>query len=337
MFRVPTSVGLLWIERNPTEVGTLNSASPHSARCTIVSSPTRARVAQWIRAFASGAKGRRFDPCRGYQLPSRAYSYVNGLVRLGIVSRSRSHDQKIGVTFMALYEITTDNLNKIKETSFEVAGFRERSDLQRLLKKQIDVIAPETLVIAEEFGEWEESKRRIDLLGLDRDANLVVIELKRTDDGGHMELQAIRYAAMVSTMTFEKVVELYGKHLQSSGNSQDPKEAILEFLNWDEPDEELFAQDVRIVLMAANFSKELTTAVMWLNERDLNIRCIRLQPYHDNERVLIDVQQVIPLPEAAEYQIQIKEKEQKGRKERAERHGIRRKFWDSLLGLAEKR
>jgi hypothetical protein len=24
-----------------------------------------ARVAQWIRAFASGAKGRRFDPCRG--------------------------------------------------------------------------------------------------------------------------------------------------------------------------------------------------------------------------------------------------------------------------------
>ena len=26
---------------------------------------TQARVAQWIRAFASGAKGRRFDPCRG--------------------------------------------------------------------------------------------------------------------------------------------------------------------------------------------------------------------------------------------------------------------------------
>src|SRR5215213_8478251 len=27
-----------------------------------------ARVAQWIRAFASGAKGRRFDPCRGYSI-----------------------------------------------------------------------------------------------------------------------------------------------------------------------------------------------------------------------------------------------------------------------------
>ena len=28
----------------------------------------QARVAQWIRAFASGAKGRRFDPCRGYHI-----------------------------------------------------------------------------------------------------------------------------------------------------------------------------------------------------------------------------------------------------------------------------
>ena len=38
-------------------------------------------------------------------------------------------------------------------------------------------------------------RRRIDLLGNDRDTNLVIIELKRNDDSGHMELQAIRYAA----------------------------------------------------------------------------------------------------------------------------------------------
>ncbi len=105
---------------------------------------------------------------------------------------------------MALYEVTSENLTKIAQTTFDQAGLRERTDLQRLLKKQIDVILPDTLVIAEEFGEWEESKRRIDLLALDKDANIVVIELKRTEEGGHMELQAIRYAAMVSEMTFEK-------------------------------------------------------------------------------------------------------------------------------------
>ncbi|MFG3689544.1 hypothetical protein [Micromonospora sp. NPDC047740] len=37
----------------------------------------------------------------------------------------------------------------------------------------------------------------------------MVIELKRTDDGGHMELQALRYAAMVSAMSFDEVAAAY--------------------------------------------------------------------------------------------------------------------------------
>jgi hypothetical protein len=237
---------------------------------------------------------------------------------------------------MTLYEITSDNLSKIPQTTFDQAGVRERTDLQRLLKRQIDVILPDTLVIAEEFGEWEESKRRIDLLGLDKDANLVVIELKRTEEGGHMELQAIRYAAMVSTMTFERVVDIYGRYLTQNGSSADAREAILSFLGREEPDADSFAQDVRIVLVSANFSKELTTAVMWLNQRDLDIRCIRLIPYNDNGRILIDVQQVIPLPEAAEYQIQLREKEQQVRKDRTVQSHMR-KYWESLIALAERK
>lgn len=238
---------------------------------------------------------------------------------------------------MALYEITAENLHEIKPTSFETAGVRERFDLQRLLRSQIEVIAPDTLVIAEEFGDWEESRRRIDLLALDRDANLVVIELKRTEDGGHMELQAIRYAAMVSAMNFDQVVDTYQRYLPKHGKTDDARSAILKFLNWEEPKEDAFAQDVKILLASANFSKELTTAVMWLNDRGLDIRCVRVIPYQDNGRVLIDVQQIIPLPEASEYQIQIREKNAKSRKERTERDSVRRRFWEGLLALAETR
>jgi hypothetical protein len=72
---------------------------------------------------------------------------------------------------------------------------------------------------------------------------------------------------------------------------------------------------VRIALASAEFSKELTTAVMWLNDHGLDIRCVRMRPYDDNGRLLVDVQQVIPLPEAAAYQVQVREKEQRGRQE----------------------
>jgi Domain of unknown function (DUF4268) len=235
---------------------------------------------------------------------------------------------------MPIYEVTQSAIRKLSETTFSAAGIRERADLQRLLRSNIDVISPETIVVSEEFGDWEDSRRRIDLLGLDRDANIVVIELKRTEDGGHMELQAIRYAAMVSTLTFEKVVDVFARHLSRIGKETDARTTLLEFLGWEEPDEDLFARDVRIVLASAEFSKELTTAVMWLNEHGLDIRCVRMQPYDDGSRLLVDVQQVIPLPEAAAYQVQVREKEQRGRQERAERYGIRRRFWQRLLTLA---
>ncbi len=241
---------------------------------------------------------------------------------------------------MAIYEIKTDSLAKIEEISFPKAGLKERADLQRLLRTQIEIISPDTLIIAEEFGEWKESKRRIDLLGLDKDANLVVIELKTTESGGHMELHAMRYAAMVSTMTLEKAVEVYGTFLHKIGSDSDPEKSILEFLGWEEVDEEAFAQDVRIILVSADFSKELTTSVMWLNERDMDISCIRLQPYRYNDRVIVDIQQVIPLPEAEEYIIKIREKTQKERHERADRESrqyLRREFWQELLKIAKEK
>lgn len=214
---------------------------------------------------------------------------------------------------MAFYEMTQDCLREVPGTTFAAAGIRERADLQRVLRAQIGIVAKDTLIIAEEFGDWEESNRRIDLLGLDKDANLVVFELKRTEDGGHMELQALRYAAMVSTMTFEKVEQVYADYLRSLSKEADARSAILEFLGWEGPEENPFAQEVRIVMVSADFSKEITTSVMWLNKQGLDIRCVRIKPYADNGRVLVDVQQIIPLPEAAEYQVRIKEKQERDR------------------------
>jgi len=214
---------------------------------------------------------------------------------------------------MAIYDIQAHAFRKVAETSFCAAGIRERADLQRLLRANVEVISPDTLVISEEFGEWEDSRRRIDLLGIDEAANLVVIELKRDEDGAHMELQAIRYAAMVWTMTFERAVDVYAEHLSRMRSDLDSRSSLLEFLEWDEPDEDSFAQHVRIVLASADFSKELTTAVIWLNEQGLDIRCVRIKPYIYGETILVDVQQVIPLPEAEDYRVRFKEKQQRER------------------------
>lgn len=217
---------------------------------------------------------------------------------------------------MALYKIDNNQIVEITKSTFAQENLKERKDLQNMLKRQIGAICPNTLIIAEEFGEWEDSRRRIDLLGIDKEANLVVIELKRTEDGGHMELQALRYAAMISTLTFAKLLPIYEQYLKDEGSVIDPKESLLDFLDWTEVDEDNFAQKVRIVLASANFSKELTTSVMWLNEYGLDIECVRMHPYKNNGETFIDIQKVIPIPEAEDYQVRIREKKQKERESR---------------------
>ena len=195
------------------------------------------------------------------------------------------------------------------------------------------------MVISEEFSQWVESSRRIDLLCIDEDANLVVVELKRSEEGGHSELQAIRYAAMISTLTFSQLVDAHKEYLIRLGkNPDEAEESILSFLHWEQPDDDRFANEVRIVLAAADFSREVTTSVLWLNEQGVDIRCVRLKPYRDGDNsVLIDVQQLIPLPEATDYQTQIKAKEQAGRAERAQRYDLRFRFWAQLLKYARTR
>ncbi len=238
---------------------------------------------------------------------------------------------------MAIYELTSHEFREIAASDFGASGHKERGDLQRLLRTQIEVISEDLYVLTEEFSDWEESKRRIDLLAIDRNANLVVIELKRTADGGYMELQAIRYAAMVSAMTFDRAVRIHADFLgRLNGESEDAESRILDFLGWSEPDEEAFGNDTRIILVAADFGKELTISVLWLIDRGLNIECVRLKPYRDSDRTLVDVQQIIPLPEAGEYQIQLREKEHEERKQRVERHDLRRKFWEGVVAQSGK-
>lgn len=214
---------------------------------------------------------------------------------------------------MPLYEVTASGLKPRQRASFAELGMYERADLQRLLRDDIRPLDDELLVIAEEYGNWEDARRRIDLLAVDKDSHLVVVELKRTEDGGHMDLQALRYAAMVSSLGFAEVAEAYAAHCAKlrPGDDVDARAELIAFLrSSDDADEPVISSDVRIMLVAADFGREITTAVLWLNRFDgMDIRCVRLVPYEVDGKVLLDIQQVLPLPEAADYQVRLRRKD----------------------------
>ena len=71
------------------------------------------------------------------------------------------------------------------------------------------MLGEDLLVVSTEFDRFTNSNDRLDILALDKSGNLVVIELKRDPTAGYADLQALRYAAMVSSMTIEVLIPYY--------------------------------------------------------------------------------------------------------------------------------
>lgn len=210
---------------------------------------------------------------------------------------------------MTLYQVKreTRSLHRITPNTFRDVAMRERQDLQVLLKNNPQIIEPDLFVFAEEFSSWEGSLRRADLLALDSKGNIVVVELKIDRDGSHMDLQAIRYAAMLSLMDFDAVVKEYegflnkaiGRHYKdySAWRDRKPENArneLLTFLNAEKAESVVITNVPRIVLVSSSFSKEITTTALWLNDCGLDVRCIEVKPYKLGDNIYLDIDQIVP-------------------------------------------
>ena len=211
---------------------------------------------------------------------------------------------------MSLYRIDDKALEAVPATTFHEQGLQERRDLQQLIINQPSALGSDFFIVAEEFENWSDSARRIDLLAIDDDGTLAVIELKRDENPGPMELQALRYAAMVANITFEQLVEAHQAFGDRQGLDGDASSRIDEFLSEKEVNrDDLQTAKPRIILVAPDFPTELATSVLWLNDAGLDIRCVRLLLYRAGDELFVDTGQVIPLPEADDYLVRVRERE----------------------------
>lgn len=215
---------------------------------------------------------------------------------------------------MPLFKLGQSTLQEVPKSTFQRHGVLERQHLQAAIRDHPAVLGEDLLILAEEFEQWEDADRRIDLLAVDREGSLVVIELKRDEDAGHAELQAIRYAAMVAPMTFSDAVNARTAFLEARGDeagSARAEEDILGFVTFrarqdvDEQPGLALSGTVRIILVAADFSKEISATVLWLREYGIDVRCVRLVPYTLDGQVLVHSEMILPLPEARDYMVRI--------------------------------
>lgn len=243
----------------------------------------------------------------------------------------------------------TNRISPVRIKTFSELGFTERKHLQEWLAHQPDALGEELLIIQKEFDGFDDTRERLDLLALDKDGNLVIIENKLDDSGRDVVWQALKYASYCASLTKGQIVEIYqqylhrylptigaGEPLAQAGQPIDAATRICEFLDAPDLDEVKLnlGNSQRIMLVAANFRKEVTSTALWLLGQGISIQCFKVTPYALGEQLLINIDQIIPTPEAKELMIGINAKEAEEKSTEVvvkNRHSVRREYWEMAL------
>jgi hypothetical protein len=210
---------------------------------------------------------------------------------------------------MYMIEKDKKKIKRILECDFSSIGIKERQEIEEWVEKNPEILNEELLIIQKEFDGFDETSERLDLLALDAEGNLVVIELKRDDSGTEVNWQAIKYAAYCSSLTIENIFEIYSHYLVKIGAVPEPIKTeasarIAEFLDTKEENLILNTKQ-RIILVSKQYRKEVLATVMWLLDNNIDIKCVRIQPYKDVDTgsLFIVPTVILPPPNTEDYRI----------------------------------
>ncbi len=257
---------------------------------------------------------------------------------------------------MGLYTVDTaiKKLQPLRGTTLGEQQLTERHDLQEWLVSHPEALGEELLIIQKEFDGFDGTGERLDLLALDTQGQLVLIENKRDDSGRDAVWQALKYASYVAPFTADDIEDVFAKYLLKNKPKYSDlddnafeldqvkntaKLLIQRFLEeFQDTDNEITTlnprNSQRIILVAGEFRKEVTNTALWLLDRKIDVKCVKVSPYKLGDQLLVDIQQIIPVPEASEYMVRLIRKDDeeiKAKTKGKDTSDIRYQYWEKLL------
>ena len=235
-----------------------------------------------------------------------------------------------------LYEVSNNfsKCEQLEPTNLKKLGKQEK-DFEELLRLNADIIwdEEETLMIVGQQV-TNTAGGRTDLIAVDNEGNLVLIEIKRDkEDIVHrkeaFEFQAIRYAASLAAIQdedefilkiFAPYVEKHAAEFSDFPSGRDTADYARRKLHdfFQQNNIKAFNQKQRIILFASDYDEQTLSAVAWLCSNHLDISCCRALPYQQGDKVLLEIEQILPLDDYEDYYVSIRDTEPSaGRRERA--------------------
>lgn len=238
-----------------------------------------------------------------------------------------------------MFLIDTQNKKAVSldKKSFSELKLSERNDLQEWIAGNPHILGENLLIIQKEFDGFYGTNERLDLLALDECGNLVIIENKLDDSGKDVVWQALKYASFCATLKRNEICKIYQQYLGDESNASEKIDEFYNELNSESDDKRKPVNgDQRIILVAANFRKEVTSTVLWLREREVDIKCVKVTPYKDGEKLYLDAEQILPVQDIDDYQISLTAKKKEDvipSTEEKSYQTLCRNFWEKSLPI----
>lgn len=157
--------------------------------------------------------------------------------------------------------------------------------LEDLLAKDISIASSDWMVIARQVPTpWG---KRVDLLALDRDGNLVVLELKRNKTEREVVAQVLDYGSWARKLRADDLARMFNDYLKSIGNGGPVPSLNEEFcrvFGVRQMPEEL-NEEHELVIVGASFDPATERIVEYLaEEHDVSINAVFFRVFKDGDR-----------------------------------------------------
>jgi hypothetical protein len=181
---------------------------------------------------------------------------------------------------LGLWRIEPDANHRIHPASLDL-----EARLEEILHRDISIIAPNWMVIGRQVRTIH--GKLIDLLCMDRDGNLVVVELKRGMTDREIVSQLLDYGSWIRTLRDEEIARIfdaYWKKYHPSESLMSINEAFCARFGVKEMPEEL-NESHELVIVGAEFDPSTERIVDYLaSEYDVRINAVFFRVFKDGDR-----------------------------------------------------
>ena len=214
-----------------------------------------------------------------------------------------------------LINISTDNGIEIGDSdkdpvklSFKELGKKEQ-DIEEFLSNNIELIVGDETLLIVGRQVVDTQRKRSDLTAIDKDGNLVLIEIKRDKEDAiarkePLELQSIRYAAALAKIktTEELADKVFGSYIEKYTNftsnsdltsKEYAKKELDKFLEAN--NSKTFNTKQRIILIASDFDVLTLSTVAWLIQNKIDISCYSIMPTKINKDIFLEITKILPV------------------------------------------